>query len=263
MSDTDPSAVIRSSIESELKRRDQRVTPQALNALVGAVMNSSRELVGDSDSLLLGLLGCGSYTLDILRDAGADIDHLNDDASSSAASYVSPFADSDIDPIETLFGEAGSFGRLTARPELRGRAIETSDLLQEAVSPMAERHTWRTARGFQFEEARTERKTLRVADELRVVVDEAIYELCRYIWVNPEQSISNRQAPLSSSEIIKLRKSLSFNRGNIPAIVRAINRLIQRRELPMDDSEFVEIAVAVTSLPSARPKRCSFKSRSF
>lgn len=250
MPDIDPSAVIRLSIESELERRNQRVTPQALNALVGAVLNSSRELIGDSDSLLLGLLGCGSYTLDILRDAGADIDHLTNDASSSAATYVSPFADSDIDPIKTLFGESGNFGRLIARPELKGRAIETSDLLQEAVSPMGERHSWSNVRGFKLAEAKTERTKLRVADELRLVVDEAIYEFCSYIWVNPERSISGRQSPLSSTEISKLRKSLSFDKEDIIVIVRAINRLIQRSELPMDDSEFVEIAVVVTSLPS-------------
>ena len=252
MPDNDPSAEIRASIQTELRHRGLSVTPQALNALVYTVLSSSREVIGDSDSLLLGLLQCGSYTLDILNDAGADTDHLMNDAAHTAGTYHSHFPDGDIDPIKTLFGDSGNFGRLLVRPELKTRPIEAADLLQEAISPKSEdKDYWSDVKGFDLENSHNKRTKLRVEEELHTVVGEALFDFCQILWINPKHIILRRTKPLSQAEINKLKKSFYYlDKQEVQCVARAIDRLIQKRELPLDDSAFVALAVEITSRSS-------------
>ncbi len=246
----DPSEVVRAAIQGELQRRGHSVTPQALNALVYAATNSSYEVIGDSDSILLGLLICGSYTLDILRDSGADIDCLTIESEYTAAGYQSHIADGDIDPIRTLFGESGNFGRLLNRNEQRKRPIETADLLQEAISPFTDSTHWQKTRRFSLNNDTSNGQPLRMIDELHSLVDEILFEFCSEIWINPQQTLLSRTEPLSTAEIRKIKNNTQFDPADMRCIVGAINKFIQTRELPLGDSEFIDLAIAVSSMAS-------------
>ncbi|MDZ7585705.1 MAG: hypothetical protein U0938_12880, partial [Thiobacillus sp.] len=92
---------VRLAIENALQGRKLRATPQAINTLVCAVSSSSPELVGDSDSLLLGLLSSGSYTIDLLRDAGADIDNLTSGAVRTVQNYHTAVSNYELDEAAT------------------------------------------------------------------------------------------------------------------------------------------------------------------
>lgn len=241
---------IRDMIQRQLTSRGLSATPQALNALVAAVTHSSVEVAGDSDSLLLGLLSCGSYTLDLLRDSGADVDQLLGEAEFTAAGYRMSFNSENCDPVRSLFAEAGNFGRLIQRPELNDRPIEASDLLQEAVSPLQEVDRRYPVRRVTGESQYGEADNLRVDGELRLVVDEALFEFCRYIWPNPEASLRARQKPLTDQELKRLKVSLDGNRDVASIVASALNRYIACRRLPTDDSDFVSLAVGLTGWPS-------------
>lgn len=221
---------IRVRIRDELHERGLSATTQALNALVEAVTGSSADIVGDSDSLLLGLLRCGSYTVDLLRDSGANIDQLRGEAAYSAA-YTTMNAASMEDPVRSLFSEAGSFGCLISRPELKRRPIEASDLLQEAVTPLAGR----------AREASAVAGHLRVDQDLALVAGEALLEFSHYIWERPSAVLRERREALSKSEHDRLVRVCG--RSNADIIVRTLNRFILLNKPPESDEAFMALAM--------------------
>lgn len=240
---------IRDMIQQRLTSKGLSATPQALNALVAAVTHSSIEVAGDSDSLLLGLLSCGSYTLDLLRDSGADVEQLLDEAADTAAGYPAAFASDNGDAMRSLFAEAGNFGRLIERPELKHRPIEAADLLQEAVSPLQD-DRWSRKQTVTSIRQPSNQDTLRVDNELRLVVDEALFEVSRYIWQNPQATLLERRIPLTAEELTRLSGALGGDPRTASTAATALNRYIASRTLPTDDSEFISLAVRLTELPS-------------
>lgn len=235
---------LRAAIVAALSAREIRATPQALNALLCSVSTSSPELAGDSDSLLLGLLSSGSYTVDLLRDAGASIEELSLEAAVTAREYYSPVSGVNIDPVETLFGEQGNFARLLEREEFKQRPIEAGDLLQEAICPLADeddrRRNWLIP---QIKATLTE-QVLRVSDEIQVVVADALDTFCREIWKNPVRALQERSHPLTAREIAKIpREEFALSDSELECVVRGINGFIQERVLPLHDRQFVGLGV--------------------
>lgn len=233
---------VRLAIEKALQDRKLRATPQALNTLVSAVSNSSPELAGDSDSLLLGLISSGSYTVDLLRDAGADIDNLISDTVLTAQNYHATVSGYELDSVSALFGEQGNFGQLLGREEFKQRPIEASDLLQEALSPRIDELGWRYGLIPPIKAA-MKHQSLRVSEGIQLVTADALDNCCREIWKNPTRSLVNRSHPLTGREIGKLRAVEYFDDTDIQCVVRAVNGFLQYRELPINDRDFVALAI--------------------
>lgn len=123
----------RQSISRELKLgledRSLSATPQALSALTESIVRSPTDIVGDTDSMLLGLLYSGSYTIDVLEKAARYPRALR---TLAAASVGAPLEFDHLDPVKSLLEESSTFWH-----ELSGlgRTIETADLLRTAISP--------------------------------------------------------------------------------------------------------------------------------
>jgi hypothetical protein len=149
---------LRKRIFETLSSQRIAATPQAVNALLEATKRSNPEIVGDTDSLLVGLLYSGSYTVDILIDAGADVHRLRELAAASASIRFSPddqrsvdflraggkriplrsigsqrehnpYYDPMIDPIKSLFSPTSALSLLLKQKEGSDRHIETADIL--------------------------------------------------------------------------------------------------------------------------------------
>lgn len=233
---------VRLAIQNALQDRKLRATPQAINTLVCAACNSSPALAGDSDSLLLGLISSGSYTVDLLRDAGADIDSLTCDAVWSAQNYHTSVSEYELDPVGTLFGEQGNFGQLLGREDFKQRPIEASDLLQEALSPRIDELGWRYDLIPPIKAA-MKHQSLRVSEGIQLVTADALDICCREIWKNPTRSLANRNHPLTDREIDKLRTVEYFDDTDIQCVIRAVNGFLLDRELPINDRQFVALAI--------------------
>lgn len=112
-----------------------RISDQAVTAFAAAVELSNREYIGDSDSILSGLLASGSYTVDILESAGADVHYLRDEAlrSVSWGTYDSSYTNSDF-AFRCVAGCLSETGILDAIIS-QGSQIEASHLLQACIMP--------------------------------------------------------------------------------------------------------------------------------
>lgn len=122
---------LRQIICSELKKRGVLCSPQTINALVHSASLSSPEIVGCSDSLLMGLLRCGSYTIEALISSGVNENCIKEAARNSVI-YSS---EDNSDPIDMLFASQGVFGAYINSLDAKSKIIETSDLLELAITP--------------------------------------------------------------------------------------------------------------------------------
>ena len=103
-------------------------TDQAVASLCEGMLRSPSEIAGDTDSLLLGLLYSGSYTVNVLAAASANPYDLRQLALQSVHSGVGLQIG---DPIEVLL-DCSDFGEAVSG---RTDPIETADILRAAISP--------------------------------------------------------------------------------------------------------------------------------
>lgn len=123
----------RSAIVERIARHGVHATEQFISSLHESVLRTSPEIVGDTDTLLLGLLSSGSYTIDVLESASVDPRFLRELAIESAGYWNNrDLGDSDVDSIESLFASP-TLRRVLASGKTN---IETSDLLTASVSPL-------------------------------------------------------------------------------------------------------------------------------
>lgn len=129
---TDHYSSIRDRLRLGLSTRGVKASPQAINSMVQSVVRSNWEYVDHTDSLLVGLLCSGSYTVDILAEAGANIQQLR---RSALHSVYGPFsAPPDVDVVERFLGGLDStFGFLSQNAQ-SGALLETADFLRAATS---------------------------------------------------------------------------------------------------------------------------------
>ena len=126
---------LRNRIKESLSNKNVSSTPQAIEAILESLYRSNPEYVGDTDTLLLGLLYSGSYTVDVLEDAGAD-PYVLRTLSKDSATSESAFMD-ETDPINVFFGSDFSAAQnLLDEIQDSGRKLETADLLKAAVNPI-------------------------------------------------------------------------------------------------------------------------------
>ncbi len=126
---------IAAHVANALRRHDLSASPQALASLVETVANSEPEFVGDTDTLLAGLLLSGSYTVDVLGASGVDLRHLRRLTLRSIVGRgpsEAPWKHEKASPIESFF-EAGASKNLINEVRERDGRIEASDLLRFAL----------------------------------------------------------------------------------------------------------------------------------
>lgn len=117
---------LRKSLARLLKKRKVRITKQAFNSLLQAARHTPSEIVGDTDSLLLGLLYSGSYTVDVLENASANPYILRALAKKSVVTSETHR----FDPVATLL-DSDFLQEIIAS----NRRLETADILRQAISP--------------------------------------------------------------------------------------------------------------------------------
>lgn len=122
---------------SELRRKDISVTSQAITSLTETLRVSSSEIVGDTDTLLAGLLLSGSYAVDILETAGVNPVALRKETLDSVSPWV-PESDYSIQSFESLLFKSDAFNRAVDRSIHDGRILETSHILEAAINPVSE-----------------------------------------------------------------------------------------------------------------------------
>lgn len=147
---------IRKRVCDELRQRGIDGTNQAVTAIVEAISRSPLGRVGDSDSLLLGLLCSGSYTIDTLEDCGVDPRELLEDTEDSVL-YETTFSSSSLpntgwnDPLEEFFDSNAPTPAAHLLEAIRSKHhIECADILRAAIVPSANSDVFRnmTARGW-------------------------------------------------------------------------------------------------------------------
>jgi hypothetical protein len=193
----------RERIEKELAARRLQCSTQALNALYYATVNSAPEIVGCSDSLLLGLLQSGSYTIDALIDSGVDTAYLRDISTSS----VTDWKDSDCDPVKMLFAAKGVFGSYLRKPSNKSGFLETANLLEIAISP--ESLDGSSAGWFPRELSDSAKPSTKLLQEIENQVCYVIAACLDVISKKAEYSLRRRQKPLTKIEKEKINIELS------------------------------------------------------
>jgi hypothetical protein len=227
-----------------------RATPQALNSLISSLTQSSPEIAGDSDSLLLGLLQSGSYTVELLRDAGADTDYLTKLVTNSAARYESPRSADELDAVSSLFSYGSVFSRVLERPELKTRPLETADLLQHAISPSGgitdQFDDHKRDLALLMSGRRRRAPSQRLMGDLERTVAEVLLRFGRYLWEHPAETLLSEREPLVRSETQRLAELYRFEAHDSTTIEKALNYFIQTKTLPIDDEEFLRVALATS-----------------
>ena len=126
--ETESSDSTRLQIIERLQSLEVTASEQLIASLSETLKYAPAEVAGDTDSLLLGLLRSGSYTVDVLETATADPRVL---LQLSTDSVEVPWYDDSSNRIDNLF-ESPTLATLTSVP---GRKIETADLLRQVVFP--------------------------------------------------------------------------------------------------------------------------------
>lgn len=126
-----------SQLRANFAKRGVRPTPQALSALAESLKRSDWEILGDTDSLLVGLLYSGSYTVDVLESAGVNALRLRELAEKNVDDFRrhSWRDEEEDDPIGTLFAESSGLYPLMQRVIEGGGHLETAHILEASLVP--------------------------------------------------------------------------------------------------------------------------------
>lgn len=119
-------------LEAVLDTYGLKASPQALKAIQETISRTNWEYLGDSDSLLVGLLYSGSYTIDILESSGAKIGRLRREAQYSVRGVMRP--PEEIDLVDEFLSGLASNCALLEEVRRRDGFLETADILRQAVS---------------------------------------------------------------------------------------------------------------------------------
>jgi hypothetical protein len=224
---------LRKKIEKKINALGIECSPQAISALYYASTLSSPENVGCSDSLLLGLLQSGSYTVDALIDSGVDTTHLQEIADNSAGYGI----DDEVDPIEMLFASQGIFGEYLANFPTNASYLETSNLLEISVSP--ESLGGSTAGWFPKELSCSPDPQTSILQEIEnqvcYVVDACVDIISKKSFVTLER----RNKPLTTKEKNKISEYFSdyLNPTEIKWALYLTDQWLTNKILSLDNSE--------------------------
>jgi hypothetical protein len=169
------------------------ISPQALASLAETILRSPTSIVGDTDSLLLGLLYSGSYTVDVLEAASANPSVLRRTVANNLQSIHSEDQPVELDPVRALFQEC-AFRRMVAHVD---HPIETADILRAALSP------WHQG-SRETETARQGASVMSLRDELHAAMDDMLIDLVSQL--NPDsdgrrlRAVLRRVRPLTADE---------------------------------------------------------------
>ena len=219
---------VRARVEETLREAGVKVTPQARESIVDSLLSSNPEVAGDSDSVLLGLLLSGSYTVDILEDAGVKASRLRELARASATKLVGP--ELACDPLESFFGGTCVGSSLIDAWRGRPQPLETADLLRAAIRPESRPPE---EYGFPVHLRKGKASTLPLHRDLEAGVCELISYACFELGGTPGHDLSRRRRPLTLSE----RDSLGHSIGSgedLEYVIRAVDSWFVDRSILTD-----------------------------
>lgn len=224
---------LRKRILKELANRGLQCSSQSLTALHYATAHSSPETVGCSDSLLLGLLQSGSYTIDALIDSGANTSYLHEIATHSVYDSL----ESDCDPVEMLFSPGGVFGAFLENFQSESSIIETANLLEIAVSPESLEGSF--AGWFPKEQCSSPKPSSKLLQELENQVCYVIVSCLDVISRNPDYTLKRRQKPITANEKDIITKELTeyIDYHSAEWAISLTNEWLTKRKLCLNNSE--------------------------
>lgn len=130
---------IQSQVASLCESYGVRLSEQALSVLTAAAEHSHAEFIGDSDSLLAGLLLSGSYTVDIMEQAGANPFQLRNLAVQSVQSSPVEVTPEEFDRyLHGLLGNRIESTGILDYIADSGKTLEAADVLRAAIDPSPE-----------------------------------------------------------------------------------------------------------------------------
>lgn len=220
-------AKAKAALCAEFRRRGIQISQQALWALTESLLCSDSEFMGDSDTLLAGLLISGSYTVDILEQAGADRRVLESLVIGTAAGFRDHLWSPEIcDPLELITGSSVG-GRLLEAALTERREIDTAELLRTALSLETDPSEIDAAslNRFPFDQRRDRSPNAPMLKELEDLMAGLIVFMVGFISSNipPVEMLRKRTSPITECEDWTLDKQLGF----------------YYREMQIDELEFV------------------------
>ena len=161
------------------------------------------ELVGDTDSLLVGLLYSGSYTVDAIENAGVDPVALRRLAAASVGTYD---VVEDLDPIRVFFDDIGFQEGIGQRVTDDDGTLETSHILGAALRPEVDSRVI-----FPFELRRDNSPTSLLKQELEHALCEVLAYLASTIdFQNADLALRSRTHPITEEEDFLLDRELGI-----------------------------------------------------
>ena len=203
MSGADDDRDPRSEVVEEIMSRGIQATPQAQNAIVQSILYAPGDISGDSDSLLMGLLRSGSYTVDALELAGADPIRLKALAHESLSS---PLANVSSEGHRMFFRVCAASGALLKHGESKG-SLETADILRYAIAPVPPG---------EFRDVDLRHHSLN--DAVRSLLVGHLSELCATVLYRnvayPDREFRDRHHPLSEEEAFLVHDYFDYQFGS-------------------------------------------------
>lgn len=194
-------------IIQEMEKEGIYPTPQAAATFFELIHRSHPSIVGDTDTLLAGLLLSGSYTVDILETAGVNPKALRARALESIASFI-PLGDTY--PFE-LSDISGRGGEMLSHIASNKGTLETSDILEAAIAPRSDHRRYGDDREYRF--PREDRKDCPPSSTLLHELETRVEELLTFIVkaINLDRAdevIRTRTSAITDAEYELIREDL-------------------------------------------------------
>jgi len=242
---------VREDLRAFLKRKRVKSTPQAVAALVESIGRSFPELIGQSDSILLGLLFSGSYTVDLLEAAGVDARHLRTIVDECNKEYK----EWHIDDWPDYWAEASAqdaaaplvhspvLSRAISLAKRERGPLETSHLLVSAIDPSQKTRESIDSfmREFSFPKELLKAQLVRsnLESGMIISVGDIISEAVSFITRKPHTMIKERNESLTEKEDRRLDKKFGIhypdmNIEEFEFILAAVNTWFSKRRILTD-----------------------------
>ena len=229
----------RAAIEYSLKVRGLKATTLAVNALAESLRYSDPEYLGDTDTLLAGLLLSGSYTVDVLEQAGADRAQLHAMTLDSVRGAFSWDSHVKTDALAYAFTANTAGAELLARAQMSGAAIDASDILRVALTLDVDDHIFAdSAAAFPREIRRDAPPTSPLLNALEDRLCELLLFTASYLSApqKPTTYLRRRTRPISDREDALIDKEFGslfdgMMADELEFIIRAMNGWFVSRHL--------------------------------
>lgn len=242
---------LREELHSSLRSRRIKSTPQALSALAESINRAYIELLGQTDSVLLGLLYSGSYTVDLLEAAGVEVSHLRNIVDRCNKKYEEVHLDDWPgsapqawlgDSVASLVHSQVLEKAIKLAKRDRG-PLETAHLLVSAIEPTQKKvesvDSFLREFSFPTKSLKAQLTKSDLQNSMIITVADIIAEAVGFITKKPLQMLSQRNTLLTQEEELRLDKKFGAHYPEMTIeefefILAAVNTWFSRKRILTD-----------------------------